>query len=1122
MKRMMWLAGACLLGGLMVVGVVSGLRGPARAADVMAPQAPATDPGDVVINEVAWMGTAANSSDEWIELYNNTDSSIDIGNWSIYGADTGVCLNFSAADGSITTTIPAHGYLIYANHDDDVRDSGGANMVDIWDATIGMNDASPGQIILYDAPDCGGSVIDTANQATGNWFAGDSGDRKTMERKDPTGSGTDGSNWATNDPSIAQNGLDAGDNSINGTPKARNSCYSVPGLSLAKEGPAVATAGLTLAYRLLVSNTGDLTATGIVVTDVLPTGLTFVSQDSLLPFSQPASDTLRWEPGDLPSNTLHLITLTLHADQTLSGTVTNVVTATEQAGRTERASWPVTVLPHVRLYALAPANYEGSGEAAALINLSPYTASLGSWWLNDDPEVGGVSFPATATIRSGQILWLAQDADDFYPVWGFDADWTAQTITRPVSKLNGDWPGFTDTGEDAYLLDAAGHVVDALAYGTGSASQGWSGPAVPYRYAGYGAGQVLYRKLDQATGLPVPDTNTAADWAQDPDDPINGRKLRYPGWDLEALFFPAEISTTANFTLAVAPEGALDLVSQTIASAQHTLRIEAYTLKSVALYEVISDRIQAGVVVTVLLESSPAGGMDDVEKWIVQRLHDPPTSTIYFIGKTAPRYSYQHAKFILIDDRLALVSSDNFGESSMPPDPKGNGTMGHRGFAAVTDSPGVVARLADIFRRDCDPLHHLDVAPYDGTFAPPAPLPSPDWTTYTAPFTAPLVTTADHVTVLHAPEHALRDQDSLLGLLGRAASGDRIAVMQMNEPFTWTAGVGSAGLNPRLQAAITASQNGAKVRILLDAYYDDPLAANKNTAACLTLNGIAAQEGLNLTCRLANVTGLGIHAKVFLASVGDERWVHLGSINGTENSNKRNRELALQFRSAEAYEWMLTVFDYDWNLGHGPMVHRIYLPLVMRDHVSPADYPLITEVFINPPGETEADDEWIELYNPGPEVSIAGWMLGDAINLGDYRDGRYAFPAEAQFSHGQVIVVAACATNFSAAYGFNPDYEWTNCSDIPDLVAAGSWDGFGLALGNTGDEVLLLNSSGTLVDSTAWGGASRAGVIPFTDFTAPFPSDASLKRYPPDTDRDDCSRDFYVSYSPSPGVVAGN
>jgi len=59
-----------------------------------------------------------------------------------------------------------------------------------------------------------------------------------------------------------------------------------------------------------------------------------------------------------------------------------------------------------------------------------------------------------------------------------------------------------------------------------------------------------------------------------------------------------------------------------------------------------------------------------------------------------------------------------------------------------------------------------------------------------------------------------------------------------------------------------------------------------------------------------------------------------------------------------------------------------------------------------------------------------------------------------------------------------------------------------------------------LVDSAAWGGKSRAGVMPFIDFEAPFPRGSSLKRYPPDTDRDECGRDFYVSYYPSPGIVA--
>ena len=45
-------------------------------------------PLDVVINEIAWMGTKANSSDEWIELYNNTSQDISLEGWTLYEKET--------------------------------------------------------------------------------------------------------------------------------------------------------------------------------------------------------------------------------------------------------------------------------------------------------------------------------------------------------------------------------------------------------------------------------------------------------------------------------------------------------------------------------------------------------------------------------------------------------------------------------------------------------------------------------------------------------------------------------------------------------------------------------------------------------------------------------------------------------------------------------------------------------------------------------------------------------------------------------------------------------------------------------------------------------------------------
>ena len=84
MKRAIWLVGACILGSAMVVAMASILHGQVRAVGVAAPSA---NMRDVVINEVAWMGTAASDSDEWIELYNATDQDIDLAGWTLTSSD---------------------------------------------------------------------------------------------------------------------------------------------------------------------------------------------------------------------------------------------------------------------------------------------------------------------------------------------------------------------------------------------------------------------------------------------------------------------------------------------------------------------------------------------------------------------------------------------------------------------------------------------------------------------------------------------------------------------------------------------------------------------------------------------------------------------------------------------------------------------------------------------------------------------------------------------------------------------------------------------------------------------------------------------------------------------------
>ncbi|HEV7764066.1 MAG TPA: phospholipase D-like domain-containing protein, partial [Thermoanaerobaculia bacterium] len=157
----------------------------------------AASPGDVVITEVAWMGTTANTADEWIELYNNTSSSISLTSWTLNALDGTPSI-------TLTGSIGAYSYYLLERTDDNSVPGIAADKIYTGAAGDGGE-----QLVLRDS---GSTIIDTANQ-NGSWFAGTTSGRASMSRTDPNGSGTSAGNWHTATTSYTI-GL--------GTPKAAN------------------------------------------------------------------------------------------------------------------------------------------------------------------------------------------------------------------------------------------------------------------------------------------------------------------------------------------------------------------------------------------------------------------------------------------------------------------------------------------------------------------------------------------------------------------------------------------------------------------------------------------------------------------------------------------------------------------------------------------------------------------------------------------------------------------------------------------------------------------------------------------------------------------------------------
>lgn len=171
------------------------------------------DSADIVISEIAWMGTKASSRDEWMELYNNSESQIDVTGWVLKTSDNGVII-------TLIGLIPAKSFYLIERNDDEVVKDVKADLIENFGKGFSNNGE---KVELYDSA---GQLIDFVDASDG-WPQGKaSPDYKTMERIDMDRSSVL-DNWKTND-GLTVKGADAEDNIIQGTPTNSGSIQIIP------------------------------------------------------------------------------------------------------------------------------------------------------------------------------------------------------------------------------------------------------------------------------------------------------------------------------------------------------------------------------------------------------------------------------------------------------------------------------------------------------------------------------------------------------------------------------------------------------------------------------------------------------------------------------------------------------------------------------------------------------------------------------------------------------------------------------------------------------------------------------------------------------------------------------
>lgn len=147
--------------------------------------------GNVVINEIAWMGSKTSANDEWMELKNTTNQDINLAGWTLKSVDEKIKITLKGF-------VVAQGYFLMERTDDNSLPTIPADM--LYTGALNNN----GQYLkLYDSSN---NVIDQANFPA-KWPAGDNTTKQTMERSDggwQTSKNEGGTPRAQNSPGAAR------------------------------------------------------------------------------------------------------------------------------------------------------------------------------------------------------------------------------------------------------------------------------------------------------------------------------------------------------------------------------------------------------------------------------------------------------------------------------------------------------------------------------------------------------------------------------------------------------------------------------------------------------------------------------------------------------------------------------------------------------------------------------------------------------------------------------------------------------------------------------------------------------------------------------------------------------
>jgi len=492
-------------------------------------------------------------------------------------------------------------------------------------------------------------------------------------------------------------------------------------------------------------------------------------------------------------------------------------------------------------------------EYLVLKNIAHECISLKGYTLSDGEGkilFGDVELPAYGTIS------IANNASAYFECFYSHPD--IEIGNSSLANVKGLFR-LANANDEIYLYAPDGRLIDSVGYGKERSLEGWNGALLKNPSEG-----TLYKRVS------VKDSNTADDWLTTKIGRTSLSPMRF---------------REANLTAFLTPENGLNPVLQKIENATKEILLCAYTIDSPQILEALKNASKRNVSINVLVENSPAGGMSIAEKNTLSELAKFANLTCYGSPKHV-RFDYIHAKYMVIDNKFSIISTENYKLSSFTP----HRQVGNRGWGVIVEHEGLARVLANIFWQDAKPGFGdvgKFVAPNEKLNA------SGIMNSHTFSDFLPLKARGN-VTLLLAPDNA---ENYLLRTMLNAK--ERVVMEAMSLPLYW-----DSEINPFVEAIVKLSQHGVKVEVLLES------STKANIETLSYLNSLCAA---NLSAKLINNKEHGfrmLHTKGFVV---DNAYTYLGSANFCKNSMRDNREVGILIESREIGGYFVSVFEYDWK-----------------------------------------------------------------------------------------------------------------------------------------------------------------------------------------------------------------